>query len=74
MSNDGHCVVCDAVRIIDQQLPGVSQLVPEVVKVAIQAYIEGLEDEGVAQRDRFCLTHRAAFDVQVEDTEHGRFP
>jgi len=67
VSNDGHCVVCDAQQAIEQSLGAIT-------RTTLAAYIEGLDDEGVAQRDRFCLAHRAAFDVQIKDTEHGRFP
>lgn len=67
MSNDGHCVVCEAEKDIWRS-------VGEITRAVLRAYVEGIEDEGVAQRDRFCLTHRAAFDAMVRAGEAPGWP
>jgi hypothetical protein len=65
VSNDGHCCVCAAVRAARRLLP-LGGTLAEITRVVFGAYIEGLEDEGVAQRDRFCLMHRREFDALLD--------
>jgi hypothetical protein len=63
VSNDGHCLVCTAIFAASTHIPDDVNREDAIVRAATAAYIEGLEDEAVAQRDRFCLTHRAHFDA-----------